>query len=221
VNEHSTNKCYVAAVARMKPEDRRTVLLDATVRVIAARGFARTRVNDIAAEAGVSVGLLHRYFPTLDDALAEAFAAVAERELRDLDALRGSPTDQLRLILNDSIHEAEDWITIWIDAWGESLHRPALRDTATRYTQAWRDRLAALFRAGTERGEWRCEDPEDSAARIVACIDGIALHLAIHPPPGGTPAAVSWVRRLLAVELGTDERALFGAEWSAGAATRE
>jgi len=49
------------------------VLLLATARVLAARGWAGTTTNHIAARAGVSIGSLYEYFPS-KEALAAALA---------------------------------------------------------------------------------------------------------------------------------------------------
>jgi AcrR family transcriptional regulator len=186
----------------MQPDARREALLAAAAGVIARRGFARTRVADIAAAAGVSTGLLHRYHPTLDDALAAAFAHVAERELAGLARLGDlPPRERLRAVVDGSTHP-QDWMRIWVDAWGESLHRPALRETAARYTETWRAMLAALIADGVAAGDWTCPDPAGAAARLVAGLDGLALHAVVHPLPGGTAAAEDAAWRLLAAELG-------------------
>src|SRR3954465_9118752 len=56
-------------------------LYETAIRLIAARGWQATTLRDVAAEAGVSVGLLYRYFPskraivlTLYDELSAAYA---------------------------------------------------------------------------------------------------------------------------------------------------
>ena len=53
--------------------DRRTELLDAAVRVFAAKGFHASRVGDIATEAGVAHGLLYHYFRSKDEVLETIF----------------------------------------------------------------------------------------------------------------------------------------------------
>ncbi len=53
--------------------DRRRELVDAAVRVFARDGFHRSRVGDIAEEAGVAHGLLYHYFRSKDDVLEAIF----------------------------------------------------------------------------------------------------------------------------------------------------
>src|SRR5690242_15096109 len=61
-------------------------LYQTAIGLIAARGWQQTTLRDVAQEAGVSVGLLYRYFPskqaivlTLYDELSAEYAARAEQ----------------------------------------------------------------------------------------------------------------------------------------------
>jgi TetR/AcrR family transcriptional regulator, fatty acid metabolism regulator protein len=49
--------------------DKRTLILEAAVRVFARKGYHAARVGDIAAEAGVAHGLLYHYFASKEDLL--------------------------------------------------------------------------------------------------------------------------------------------------------
>jgi TetR/AcrR family fatty acid metabolism transcriptional regulator len=53
--------------------DRRGELLEAAVRVFAAKGFHQSRVGDIAGEAGVAHGLLYHYFRSKEEVLETIF----------------------------------------------------------------------------------------------------------------------------------------------------
>jgi AcrR family transcriptional regulator len=53
-------------VARTRPEGRLDEILDAAASVFMAKGFRRTRMSDIAREAGVSAGLLYTYAENKD-----------------------------------------------------------------------------------------------------------------------------------------------------------
>lgn len=56
-----------------RTSDRRGELLEAAVRVFAAKGFRASRVGDIAVEAGVAHGLLYHYFNSKDEVLETIF----------------------------------------------------------------------------------------------------------------------------------------------------
>ena len=53
--------------------DKRRVILDAAVRVFAAKGYHTCRVGDIAEEAGIAHGLLYHYFASKDEVLQTVF----------------------------------------------------------------------------------------------------------------------------------------------------
>jgi TetR/AcrR family transcriptional regulator, fatty acid metabolism regulator protein len=54
-------------------EDKRKLILDAAIRVFAEHGYHRSRVGDIAEDAGVAHGLLYHYFASKDDVLRTIF----------------------------------------------------------------------------------------------------------------------------------------------------
>jgi AcrR family transcriptional regulator len=62
-----------------------SVLVQATVRLLATAGFAKTTTQSIAKEAGVTTGALHHHFPTKDDlmlAVLDQSAITVEAKLQ-------------------------------------------------------------------------------------------------------------------------------------------
>ena len=55
------------------PADKRTLILEAAIRVFAEHGYHGARVGDIAEDAGVAHGLLYHYFASKDDVLHTIF----------------------------------------------------------------------------------------------------------------------------------------------------
>ena len=53
--------------------DKRTLILDAAIRVFAEHGYHGARVSDIAEDAGVAHGLLYHYFASKDEVLRTIF----------------------------------------------------------------------------------------------------------------------------------------------------
>lgn len=192
--------------ARSAPRDsRREELLDATRRVIQRNGFAGATVGEITREAGASLGLLNYHFAAKDDVVAEAFAAVAREELAelaDISRRHADPAERLAAYLDLSEwSDRESW-RLWVDAWGEAVRAEALRGTLAHFNAGWRAVLAEVLADGARAGRWRCEDPDDAAARLVTVIDGIGLHATLL---GVTPERASaWARRLVALELGIE-----------------
>lgn len=76
---------------RMSQQQRREQLLDAAVELAAGRDLAELYVQDIAARAGVSEGLLYHYFPTKDALLLAAVQRAADAMMSALDAAAEAP----------------------------------------------------------------------------------------------------------------------------------
>src|SRR5690349_12782122 len=183
----------------------RDALLDATRRVISRSGFAATTVGEITREAGASLGLLHYHFESKDEVVAEAFAEAAREDLASLRAIslrHEDPADRLAAFLEESEWSDSDSWRLWVDAWGESVHTPLVRDTLGRFDVGWRAVLAELIADGVRRGRWECADPQDTAARLVAVLYGIGLHTTVHGEDVPPERAAAWARRLAELELG-------------------
>src|SRR3954464_7798532 len=175
----------------------RDALLDATRRVISRSGFGGTTVGEITREAGASLGLLHYHFESKDEVVAEAFAQAAREDLAELRAIslrHEDPADRLAAFLDQSEWQDQDSWRLWVDAWGESVHTPLVRDTLGRFDVGWRAVLAELIADGVRRGRWECADPQDTAARLVAVLDGIGLHTTVHGEDGPPERAASGAR---------------------------
>ena len=184
---------------------RREELVGAARRVIGRDGFAAATVGEITREAGASLGLLNYHFGSKDEVVAEAFAEAAREELRALEAISRrfeDPADRLAAYLGKS-----EWADVaawrmWVDAWGESVHSGVVRDTLGRFEVGWRAVLAEVLTDGVRHGCWECDDVQDTAARLVAVIDGIGLHTTLHGEDVPPERAAAWARRLVELELG-------------------
>lgn len=65
---------------RMSSKDRREELIEATIRVLVRDGVARATTRVIAAEAGVTLGVLHYCFTSRAEMLDEAAKRLADRK---------------------------------------------------------------------------------------------------------------------------------------------
>lgn len=80
------------ALAEPSILDRRTQILEAAVICFAKHGFHQASMHDISAEAGISVGLIYRYFQNKEAVIA-AMADRHKQEISDLlERARQAPT---------------------------------------------------------------------------------------------------------------------------------
>ncbi len=63
--------------------DKRQAILDAAVKVFAGKGFFRSRVSEIAREAGVADGTIYLYFKNKDDILISIFELKMQEVIRN------------------------------------------------------------------------------------------------------------------------------------------
>src|SRR5262245_58794364 len=73
-------------------QDRRQQILNAALICFAKRGFHQTSMHDVSAEAGISVGLIYRYFEN-KEAVISAMADRHKAEIHDvLERARQAPS---------------------------------------------------------------------------------------------------------------------------------
>lgn len=198
---------------RRQADVRRDEILRAAVVEIERRGFADTRVADVAGALGVSPALVFYHFLSKDRLLAAAFEYAAERDLGRLEeALRGgrSAVRRLRSVLrlySPSGSSSPGW-TLWIDAWAAAPRVPELRAVSRRLDQRWRQAVESVIVEGVTSGEFRCADPRAAAWRITALLDGLAVQVTVHPRILTRRQLDTWVRQQAERELGLPVGAL-------------
>ncbi len=186
-------------------EERRTQILDVTCEVVVERGFGHTRVSDVAERLGVSTGLIHYHFDSKDQLLAEAFQHAARLDLTRLESeLAEAPTAIAKLERTFNLYapeEAEPGWMLWIDAWGEALRNPTLKQISQDLDVAWKDQLEAVIHEGVARGEFRCDDPHASAWRLAALLDGLGVQVTVHEGVLSRAELRKWVLTAATAEL--------------------
>ncbi|BBJ41603.1 TetR family transcriptional regulator [Streptomyces antimycoticus] len=183
------------APAALPDSGRPLQIVRETVRLIAERGFHAVRVADIAAACDTSTATIHYHFPgraelleaavrwcmdedTARRAARTATADDAREELRQLIALQAPYTERQR----------QQWL-VWMDLWAEAARSTAIGRLHADFYQQWRQTVAEVIRRGIEQGVFRAVDPEFSALRLTALIDGLAIQvLATAPGEDGTTA---------------------------------
>lgn len=209
VNVVSRLKCeYRAQVVKKETVERRRIeILEATCDVVIERGFAGTRVADVAKKLGVSNSLIHYHFASKEELLAAAFEHYAQKDLVDMQHDSDSaPTCVAKLwrLIESYVPEGSDdveWM-IWIDAWGEALRNPKMKPISQQLDEQSIAVFEKVLRAGNEAGEFYCVHPRESATRISGLIDGLAVQYAAHEGVLKRKEFIRLMRQLAAAETG-------------------
>lgn len=167
---------------------RRAEILDAAVGVVLERGFAGTRVVDVADALGISSGLVHYHFDSKDELLAETLRHAADADIARLEKVVADlddPVQRLDRVLGEYLPEArsdQSWV-IWVDAWGHAIRSDRLRTILAELDLAWSGAIESVIRDGVAAGVFACPDPSGAARRLSALLDGLGLDVILHGGP--------------------------------------
>lgn len=181
---------------------RKTEIVEAALRVFARRGFHDARMEEIAQEAGLSVGGVYWYYKGKDEIVTALMAHLFESDLRDLQTLMKGEGSTRARVLAFVDHMAEEFsamaplISIVYDYFAKAMYDQAVRRSLRDYLAGYRDALANLVEQGVAAGEFGVVESRDVAGVVIAIFDGLALHWTIDPK------TVVWRKSFrLAVEL--------------------
>ncbi|MEU5569067.1 TetR/AcrR family transcriptional regulator [Streptomyces coeruleorubidus] len=197
---------------RLSVAERRGELLRAAVEQIEARGVTAVRIADVASALGVSNALVLYHFSTKERLVAAAFRHAAEADLAHLRRLLGRRTSALRR-LRSAVRwyaptgQAKGW-PLWIEGWAAALREPALREVTQDLDRQWKAALAEVIAEGVAGGEFHCPDPQGTALRLTAFLDGLAVQLTSYAGALPRSRAQEWAEETLARELGLESAAL-------------
>src|SRR5919198_624335 len=131
MNVHSSSKPMPQSQPDSVP-DRRSQILDAALVCFAKRGFHQTSMHDISAEAGISVGLIYRYFEN-KEAVISAMADRHKKEISEvLQRAKQAPTLLESLEILFTAHCCEEATRVVsafvVDLYAEASRNPHVAD---------------------------------------------------------------------------------------------
>ncbi|TQN28540.1 TetR family transcriptional regulator [Haloactinospora alba] len=169
------------------PAERRDQILTAASDVFAEHGIHRSRIDDIAAAAGVSKGTVYWYFPSKDEivfALVEAFLTRAHTGLVELLEAPGTVAERLRGYLSSYaplLEEHRHLGPLAVEFYALAPRQERVRESLERYYAQWADALATLLEQGNAHGEFRITDTARTARTLVELFDGAFLVWTVVP----------------------------------------
>ena len=166
---------------------RRGELADALWRIAERDGLAAATVRRVAAEAGVSVGMVQHYFSTKDEMLLFALRWVGEEFTGRITAKVGAlpeprdPYDVVWIVLSERLpsRPRERLYVQALVAWlGRSVDNPELAHFMAEGTTVLRGYLVAQLSKAKEAGRIAVDrDPVHAANALLALTDGLSSHL--------------------------------------------
>jgi len=166
--------------------DRHSQILDAALVCFAKRGFHQTSMHDISAEAGISVGLIYRYFEN-KEAVISAMADRHKEEIQQmLERARQAPTllESLEILFTAHCCENEPRLisAFVVDLYAEASRNPhvadLVRDVLETAMNGVRDLIA---RAPEAQNTGNNLTPADLAELIFAVARGMLMLDVLRP----------------------------------------
>jgi AcrR family transcriptional regulator len=160
---------------------RQAQIIDAALRLIAARGSHNVSVQSVATEAGLSKGAVLHYYPTKDELFAavfrEFFRRMFERS-RDTMARHDDPMEKLRSIGDWLFDDSDPIVSLGYPLYLECMARAVYEETFHRLFHDWVNDWVELLRGaiaeGIETGDFASVHPEEAARAISAFCQGVA-----------------------------------------------
>lgn len=159
---------------------KREAILEACVAAIASRGVRGLRVNTVAADAGVSTGLLYYHFTDREGLLSAAFDHVNRRQ-NTFRAVGDDPGDSPRTRLEKHVlDEYQDQAGViqmsaaWHELRASAVYEDGLRPALARAAHDFATQLADEVRAAQASGEVDATVDADRLGRVLAIfMDGL------------------------------------------------
>jgi AcrR family transcriptional regulator len=203
--------------AALRHPTRPAEILAAACRAIVERGFADTRVGDIARAAGTSTGTIHYYFDSKQEVLVAALRFATDRLLSRLESADSpEPTVRLARLLELSIpyprpKAQRDEYVLWIEMWTLVLRSPDRLPALEDLSERWRSLFFGVVHAGAASGAFQpIASPDEVAERLIALIDGLGFETVIGYRWSTARRMRSLVVSFAAEQLGVDREALEG-----------
>jgi AcrR family transcriptional regulator len=194
------------APATENNEARRIQMLRAAAELICERGFAETRISDVARRAGVSSALVIYYFGTRDrllvDALRfseESFYEAAENMLAEIPSLH----ERLSLLIQWTCVPAADgeipgaW-GLWFDLWAQAFRHDEVKAGRVELDARWRRMIVDAVQSAELDTE---VDARTFALEFSALLDGLSIQVALDDPEVDSKIAYDIAMRFAEREL--------------------
>ena len=198
---------------RERQQQTRQRLLEAATRVFARRGYQQARLDEIATEAGFTIGAVYSNFSSKE----ELFLALADREVEQRvaeiravgeAAQRGEqPGAEAAAQFREFLQNDPDWPLLFYEFWSFGVRNPKTREEFAKRRQAVRDALAeTLERLATELGfELRFPAPALASA-ISATLNGLAFEHAADPEAIPEDVFSEFIGAILACSVAAPEQ---------------
>jgi AcrR family transcriptional regulator len=194
--------------------ERRAQMLRAALDVIVERGYADTRIADVAERTGTSPALVIYYFKTRDQLLTEAIRYSEDTWYAEyVQRIAQIPTAAGRLAeligmncLPGTDPEPNSYWLLWLDLWALSPRNAGVAAVRAKSDERWRETIRSIVLSGQEAGEFAPVDADDFTIMLSALLDGLAVQIALEDPAVPPQRTYDLAMRFASGQLGFDAK---------------
>lgn len=174
-------------------DQRRDDVATVAARVLAASGLGSLTIRDVAEAGGWSTTMVTHYFANKDELLLHTLEISVRDSIRAIERARRDGVDELRAFVEQALpldeERASRW-RLWIAFWAGAVGSPELAAVQRMRQEHLVELLADALRrrtvgaddpVGEPRRDRAPADPDETARRIVALLDGIAVQATFSP----------------------------------------
>ena len=191
-------------------DQRREQMLQAALDVISSRGYADTRIADVAERAGVSPALVIYYFKTKDQLLTAAIRyyednwyAVGQSRMAGLTTAAARLEEFVAMsCLSEEDPEPAGSSLLWLDFWAQAARNSEVAGVRQKSDERWRQVISSLVHDGQEAGEFRDIDAARFAIYLSTLLDGLTIQIALEDPVVDSLRAFELTMQFAADQLG-------------------
>ncbi|MFL5259572.1 MAG: TetR family transcriptional regulator C-terminal domain-containing protein [Hyphomicrobiales bacterium] len=175
---------YAGLTSRKASKDvRRQQLIEATIDVMARKGYAGTTIADVAKAAGLSSGIVNFHFETKENLLVDTLKYLAEEYRANwrgaLDGAGPDPAERLEALLSADFNPeicSPRKLAAWCAFWAEATSRPTYLEHCSsndaEYSAIVLDLCTEIIAAGKYP-----HDPRHIARALDALLEGLWIDL--------------------------------------------
>ena len=171
-------------MARKPDPEKRNHIIAAAITTFSQKGYAGTRIVEVAQAAGIGKGTIYEYFRSKEAlffAALEHLLSDAGHQMRDLaKTFDGTVSDRLKILADAVI---QDWLQkldlygLVLEFWSATAALPGRKRFQEAFKKGYADfrrQLATLIQDGMASGEFTADvDPEKIASALIGSWDAV------------------------------------------------
>ena len=168
-------------------EERREQIVESAMNVIARKGFSKTRMDDVAAESGLSKGLLYWYFKSKEEiivAISDLLFGAEFRKMENLAVEGQSARESLEDFLEIFIEDLRGMLKVTpviYEFYALAFRNATVRTAMQAYLRRFVSILEPIVQRGIDSGEFVSKDARQITLTIGSTLEGTLLLWAYDP----------------------------------------